>query len=151
MASVCPDVGSKRWSRAVLRAGSFLLVCVAALGFATSCTEKEKAFPDQIPDIKAALGTLLRAVSLRDPAILDSISTDDRLYGDVVYMLGTDSLTVLSRRIQNPIDSAHVIMTIAPRDSSGSVPAETYACELFLTRRGDNYWFVDHRLTRSPR
>jgi len=146
-----PITGSSQWSFVSKRVGYLLLCGLVTFGFATSCIEKEKKFPNQIPDIKAALGTLLRAVSLRDPRVLDSISTDDRLYGDVVYMLGNDSLAVLSRRIQNPIDSAHVIMTVAPKDSLGSVSADSYALELFLTRRGDHYWFVDHRLTRSPR
>lgn len=141
--------GTRRRAGAI-RAG-YLAVCgLAAVAITISCAKREEKFPDQIPAVKEAIGSFLRAVSLRDKIVLDSITTDDRLYGDVVYILGSDSLSVLSRRIQNPIDSAHVIMTIAPRDSSGAAAAETYSLELFMKKRGDYYWIVGHRLTRSP-
>jgi len=139
------------------RLHTFALRMVAALSFgflataiALSCVQPDEKFPDQIPDVKVALGTLLRAIAVRDSTVLDSVCTDHRLYGDVVYILGPDSLAVLARRIQNPIDSAHVIMTIAARDSSGTVSVESYTLELFMQKRGDYYWIVGHRLTSSP-
>jgi hypothetical protein len=127
------------------------IAALLAAGSLASCEPKEDKFPDQIPDVKVALGTLLRSVSARNPQVLDSISTDLELYGDLVFMLGPDSLAVISRRIQNPVDSAHVIMTVAARDAAGTVAPDTSTLDLFLSKRGDYYWFVGHRLTRTPR
>lgn len=134
----------------LLRTVSVFTVGLAVLGLTLSCAQREEKFPNQIPDVKVAIGTFLRAISMRDSTVLDSICTDDRLFGDVLYVLGPDSLALLSRRIQNPIDSAHVTMTIAVRDSSGAVHDEPYSLELFMRKRGDQYWIVGHRLTRSP-
>jgi hypothetical protein len=114
----------------------------------SSCAKKEE-FPNQIDDVKVSLGVFQQAITERHRALLDSVSTDAQLYDDLTHVLGNDSLAVLSRRIQNPIDSAHVIMTVGPKRPNDSVTV-TYHLELFLRKSGDRYWIVAHRLNRSP-
>jgi hypothetical protein len=122
---------------------------VIALFLLPSCANKKEEFPNQIDDVKASLGVFQNAISGRNRALLDSVSTDAQLYDELTYVLGSDSIAVLSRRIQNPIDSAHVIMTVGPKRSDDTAVV-TYNLELFMRKRGDTYWIVAHRLNRSP-
>jgi hypothetical protein len=86
---------------------------LAATAWWTSGCSEQSAFPNQIPDIVAALGKFHTALSERDRVRFDSVCADRELYNELVAVLGDDSLAVLSRRIHNPIDSAHVMMTVA--------------------------------------
>lgn len=128
-----------------------LIVLTLAASMLLAGCEKEEEFPNQIPDVKAALGVFQQAISSRNALLLDSVSTDTELYGELINVLGDDSMAVLSRRIENPIDSARVIMTIAPKSPDDSLPGPNYDLELFLRKRGDAYWIIAHRLKPSPR
>jgi hypothetical protein len=116
----------------------------------TGCQNGEQEFPDQIPAIKASLGVLYSAVNTGKRAPLDSLSRDAELYDALLHVMAGDSLAILSRRIQNPIDSAHVIMTVATVERPSGEPREHYELELFMRREGDVFWIVGHRLTHSP-
>jgi len=121
----------------------------AILMFA-GCAGEEEEFPDQIPAIKSSLGIWYRAVLDRDRALLDSVSTDPELYDELLHVLGEDSLAILTRRIQNPIDSAHVTMTVAAIDRSVPEERARYELQLFMRMEGETCRIVAHRLTHSP-
>lgn len=132
-----------RQLRLTLGALIFLSVMLVA------CAEEEE-FPNDIPAVKATVGMLRQAVDTRTPADLDSICTDRELYGDLVNILGDDSLAVHGWRIQNPIDSAHVIMTVGPASSADTLSGPQYRLELYMRKQGETYWIVAHRLRTSP-
>ena len=77
------------------------------------CEEEEEPFPDQIPGIVESLGTFYNAIVARDESGLSQVCSDVELYGALVYVLGRDSIEVVSRRIQNPIDSAHITLMLS--------------------------------------
>ena len=126
------------------------LCLVGALVVLSGCAGEEEEFPDQIPAIKSALGVWYNAILDRDRASLDSICSDAQLYDELVFILGEDSLTILTRRIQNPIDSAHVTMTVAAIDRSGPQERARYELQLFMRMEGETCRIVAHRLTHSP-
>lgn len=144
-----PECGLWLTGRSQKRDLPYVVIALVLLLFALPSCAKKEEFPNQITDVKASLGVFQRAISERNRALLDSVSTDAQLYDELTYILGSDSLAVLSRRIQNPIDSAHVIMTVAPKRSDDTTTVG-YNLELFLRKRGDIYWIVAHRLNRSP-
>lgn len=125
-----------------------LLLCAVAV-LVSACAEEEE-FPNHIPNVKASVGIFQQAIALRNPQFLDSVCTDRELYGDLINVLGDDSMAVLGRQIRNPIDSAHVLMTVAPIAPEDSLPGPNYSLELFLRRQGETYWIVAHRLRPSP-
>lgn len=124
-------------------------VLLSGLALLSGCAE-EASFPNQIPDIVHSLGVFHTALSDRDRAKFDSVCADRELYDELVSVLQSDSLAVLTRRIHNPIDSAHVIMTVAAFDREASQLRDRYQLELFMRREDDRYWIVAHRLTHSP-
>jgi len=129
----------------------FLSAVLLAVSLApwSGCSQ-EASFPNQIPDIVHSLGVFHTALSVRDRVTFDSVCTDRELYDELVTVLQADSLAVLSRRIHNPIDSAHVVMTVARFDRDAGQPRDRYQLELFMRREDDRYWIVAHRLTHSP-
>lgn len=111
------------------------------------CEEEEEPFPDQIPDIVQSLGTFYNAIVARDEAGLSQVCSDVELYGDLVYVLGRDSIAVVSRRIQNPIDSAHITLTLSAIAPGADTSSGLYELELFMQKRGEVFWIVAHKLT----
>ena len=126
-------------------------VLLGALTLTIGCTDQEPAFPDQVPAIVNTLGIFHSAILSRSPDLMDSVSQDPELYGDLTFVLNDDSLAVLTRRIHNPIDSAHVIMTVASVDYSTGDRTGRYKLELFMRREADLFWIVGHRVSHSPR
>lgn len=112
------------------------------------CEEEEEPFPDQIPGIVASLGTFYNSIIARDEAGLNRVCSDRELYADLVYVLGRDSLAVVSRRIKNPIDSAHVTLTFSAIVPEADTSSGLYELELFMQRREEIFWIVAHKLTR---
>ncbi len=111
------------------------------------CEEEEESFPDQIPGIVESLGTFYNAIIARDEAGLNLVCSDRELYADLVYVLGRDSIAVLSRRIQNPVDSAHITLTLSAIASGADTSNGMYELELFMQKRGEVFWIVAHKLT----
>ena len=111
------------------------------------CEEEEEPFPDQIPDIVQSLGTFYNAIVARDEAGLSQVCSDVELYGDLVYVLGRDSIAVVSRRIKNPIDSAHITLTLSAIAPGVDTSSGLYELELFMQKRGEMFWIVAHKLT----
>ena len=126
-----------------------LFVVLAALALVSGC-EEEASFPDQIPGIVNTLGIFHTAILSRSVDLLDSVSRDREVYEELIHVFGDDSLAVLTRRIHNPIDSAHVVMTVASVDYDTGDPTGRYKLELFMRREADLFWIVAHRLSHSP-
>lgn len=119
---------------------------ILTLGLA-GCEEEEEPFPDQIPGIVGSLGKFYEAIIARDEAGLGRVCSDAELYGDLVYVFGRDSMAVVSRRIQNPVDSAHVTMTLSAIAPEADTSNGMYELDLFMQRRGEIFWIVAHKLT----
>jgi hypothetical protein len=124
-----------------------LSLCVVLL--VSGCETEVEEFPDQIPSIVQTLGVCYRAVLASDPDLLATVSTDLELYADLKHVLGSDSLAILTRRITNPIDSAHVTMNVAAVERGSHEVHGRYLLEVFMRREGEFFWIVAHRLTHS--
>jgi hypothetical protein len=127
-----------------------ILVALALSAGLGGCETAEQEFPDQIPGIKQSLGVFYQAVLTGRRAPLDSISHDTQVFDAVRHVMAGDSLAILSRRIHNPIDSAHIVMTVATVTRDGAEIRDRHQLELFMRREGDAFWIVGHRLTHSP-
>jgi hypothetical protein len=127
-----------------------LITVLAALFLLPGC-EEEAAFPDQIPGIVNTLSIFHSAMLTRSADLLDSVSRDREIYEELTHVFGNDSLAVLTRRIHNPVDSAHVVMTVASVDYDTGDRTGRYKLELFMRREADLFWIVAHRLSHSPR
>jgi hypothetical protein len=127
------------------------LLVLALVAGVTGCEPAEQEFPDQIPAIKQSLGVLYQAVLADQRPPLDSISRDAQLFDAVRHVMAGDSLAILSRRIHNPIDSAHIIMTVATVVRDDAEIRSRHQLEVFMHREGEVFWIVGHRLTHSPR
>jgi hypothetical protein len=125
---------------------ALMLVLVLSVGL-IGCEEEELPFPDQIGDIVKSLGEFHKAILDRDEPRLAAVCEDPELYGELVYVLGDDSLAVASRRITNPIDSGHITMMVSSVDRATATSNGLYELELFMKKRGAIYWIVAHKLT----
>jgi hypothetical protein len=125
------------------------LVVILAAGSSIMGCEKEAAFPDQIPGIVNTLGIFHTAMLSQSVDLLDSVSRDREIYADLSHVFGGDSLAVLTRRIHNPIDSAHVIMTVETVAYDTGDRTGRYTLELFMRREAGFFWIVGHRLSHS--
>ena len=128
-----------------------MLWVTAVTILAVGCQQAEQKFPDQIPAIVQSLNVFHMGILNHSPGSLDSVSVDPELYAALMNVLGDDSLAILTRRIHNPIDSAHIYMTVAAVDYASRERSGKYELELFMKARGDRFWIVAHRLSHSPR
>ena len=127
-----------------------LLIVTSAL-MVTACEEEETKFPHQIADITRTVGQFYSGLDQRDRARFDSAVTDPVLYDELVHVLGDDSLAVLTRRIYNPVDSAHIVMIVEAIARPDWASHGRYQLELFLHGEGGRFWIVGHKLTHYRR